>query len=97
MMHPWHLSKTEMQALAALIEHGLPKKAAAKLVITSEAFHDSIRRAREKMGVNSTLRAAVEWDRWARLQITAQESNLALLSQIRELVASEKHATPRPD
>ena len=97
MMHPWHLSKTEMQALAAIVEHGLPKNAAEKLVITSEAFHDSIKRARKKMGVSSTLLAAIKWDRWARLQITVQESNLALLSQIRELVASEKQATPRQD
>ena len=97
MMHPWHLSKTEMQALAAIVAHGTPGKAASDAGINHKLLHEGLRRARKKMGVNSTLLAAVEWDRWSRLQITAQESNQALLCQIRELVASEKHAAPRPD
>ena len=96
-MHPWHLSKTEMQALAAIVAHGTPEKAASEAGIDHKLLHEGLRRARKKMGVNSTLLAAVKWDRWARLLITTEESNQALLSQIRELVASEKHATLRLD
>ena len=97
MMHPWHLSKTEMQALAAIVERGTSEKAASEIGVDHKLLNESLRRARKKMGVNSTLLAAVAWDRWSRLQITVQESNQALLCQIRELVASEKHATPRQD
>lgn len=66
MMHPWHLSKSEMLVLAAIVAHGLPEKAAASLFIDRNSLHEGLRRARIKMGVNSTLLAAVKWDRYMR-------------------------------
>ena len=66
MKHPWALSKIEMQVLTAIVEHGLPEKAAASLFIDRNSLHEGLRRARKKMGVESTLLAAVKFDRWAR-------------------------------
>lgn len=69
MTNPWRLSDIKVIAIAALIEHEAPKRAASKVGVSIEAFHDRIRRTRQKMGVESTLLAAVKYDRWARREM----------------------------
>ena len=66
MMHPWGLSKGEVRAIAALIEHQTFAHASEKLGMNQNAYKAAVQRARKKMGVESTLLAVVKFDRWAR-------------------------------
>ena len=83
MKHPWALSKSEMQVLTAIVEHGLPEKAAESLGIDRKSLHEGLRRARKKMGVGSTLYAAVKWDRWAREKQAGKVATVTSIGPIR--------------
>ena len=80
---PWQLSKGEMSAIAALVEHETPDKAAEYLRISRESLHEAIRRARKKMGAGSTLYAAVKWDRWAREKQAGKVATVTSIGPIR--------------
>ena len=66
MTNPWGLQPHECDALALLIEYGTDKAACRQLGVAPGTFGSRVKSARRKMKANSRVRAAVEWDRWAR-------------------------------
>lgn len=82
MPHPWGLTDLEMESLASLIEHERPSEAAEASGVSVFAFHDSIRRARIKMQVKTTVMAAVKWDRWVQGRRKVEPENQVLLDRV---------------
>lgn len=67
--NPWGLSRREVQCITMVIEEGRAQQAALKVGISIRTIEKFLERCRKKMGVLSTLQAAILWDRHLRGQV----------------------------
>jgi DNA-binding CsgD family transcriptional regulator len=66
--NPWNLTDLECRVLAALVEHGMEKVAAAHMGVGRNTVTSGIKEAKAKIGVSHRIQAVVQWDRWSRAQ-----------------------------
>jgi DNA-binding NarL/FixJ family response regulator len=64
--NPWRLTPRQCAVLRALTEVGTVNGAAARLGLSSYTAEDHLRLAKRAMGVDNTIRAVLEWDRYIR-------------------------------
>jgi hypothetical protein len=62
--NPWRLTLGEVDVMDAILVADDVQDAAAKLRIALPTMRSHTSGVRKKMGVASTIRAAVLWDRW---------------------------------
>lgn len=64
--NPWNLPPKLTAAIDAVIDHGTHKMAARALGVETQIITDRMTRVRRVMGANSSVVAAIKWDRWKR-------------------------------
>ena len=69
MSNPWNLTECQVDALSRTIEcAGREKVAADRMGVCRMTLTNRVRRAKEKMGVETRIAALLEFDRWKREQ-----------------------------
>lgn len=69
MTNPWNITPRQAEILQALAEHGERKLIARELGISPMTVKVHVAEAISRMGVGTTVQAAVKWDRWKRSAI----------------------------
>lgn len=64
--NPWKLTPGQCQALAAVVEAGCDKLAAAALGLSAKTISVQILRAKARMGLRTRLQCFLVWDRFQR-------------------------------
>ena len=63
---PGSLTPKEAEYIQAIIDHGQPGFAAEALGVNPKTIREAMMRARAKLDCDTTLQAAVVYDRWVR-------------------------------
>lgn len=66
--NPWKLTAGQIQCMTALIECGGVQAAARKLGLHHKTVETQVCRAKQNMGLDTQLQAALEFDRFIRSQ-----------------------------
>lgn len=65
---PWGLTSGQIESLSAVIEHGSVQTAAEKINLSPQTVKEQCWRAKKRMGLDTLIQAALEYDRFVRGQ-----------------------------
>lgn len=65
---PWNLRPSEARVLDALVETGRSNLAARKLGIAKRTIESALANARDALGVENSIHAAIKWHDWRKGQ-----------------------------